>query len=138
MELRRVAPVVGLVALLAADLVLIGWAFRPAPADGYVAAATPTATSAGTSTQRSSASPRPSAKATPPKPVPLEQFISAVGPTVAWVVRGGSCANPHAVWVTDDEGDTWRQNGAPGRVMRLLPDSATQAQAVGGDKTCDM
>ena len=132
MELRRVAPVVGLVVLLAADAVLIGWAFRPAPADDYVPAASsstasarPTSTPSETSTE----------KFTTPKVVPVEQYITAVGPKIAWVVRAGSCANPDGIWVTDDQGDTWKRNGLPGRALRLLPESATNAQAVGADES---
>src|SRR5690349_5222439 len=103
MELRRVAPVVGLTVLLAADAVLIGWAFRPAPADDYVPAA------ATTTSARPSPSPSPTVtgKFTPPKVVPVEQYVTAVGPRIAWVARAGSCANPQGVWVTDDQGDSW-------------------------------
>ena len=128
MELRRVAPALGLVALLAADAVLIAWAFRPAPADGYVPAAAATT---------SSARPTPSVKATgkftPPTPVPVEQYVTAVGPTIAWVARAGSCANPDVLWVTGDQGATWTRNALPGRVLRLLPDSSKEAQAVGAN-----
>jgi hypothetical protein len=133
MELRRVAPVVGLVALLAADAVLIGWAFRPAPADGYAPAAT-------SSTASSSARPTPTSSETStgkfvaPKAVPAEQYITAVGPRIAWVVRAGSCANPDGMWVTNDQGDSWTQNSLPGRALRLLPESATSALAVGADE----
>ena len=133
MELRRVAPAIGLVALLAADAVLIAWAFRPAPADGYVPAAAATT---------SSARPTPSVKATgkfsPPAPVPVEQYITAVGPTIAWVARAGACTDPGGVWVTGDQGATWTRNLLPGRVLRLLADSSKEAQAVGGDENCSL
>ncbi len=66
--------------------------------------------------------------------MPVEQYITAVGPKIAWVARAGSCANPDGMWVTDDQGDTWTQNGLPGRALRLLPESATSAQAVGADE----
>ncbi len=133
MELRRVAPAIGLLVLLVADAVLIGWAFRPAPADVFAPAA------AGTT---STAQPTPSASATgkftPPTPVPVEQYITAVGPTIAWVARAGSCANPGGVWVTDDQGATWTRNALPGRALRLLADSSKVAQAVGGDTKCSL
>ncbi len=130
MELRRVAPVIGLVLLLAADLVLIGWAFRPAPADDYVPAAAATSSSAGSTPKPS---PTATGKFTPPKPAPIEQYITAVGPTIAWVAQAGSCANPDGVWVTDDRGTTWTRNALPGRTLRLLAESSTKAQAVGAD-----
>lgn len=134
MELRRVAPVVGLVVLLAADVVLIGWAFRPAPSDGYV--------SAGVTTTQSP-TPRPSKSAAVQipqvKPAPVEQFITAVGPTTAWVVRAGSCANPGGVWVTGDKGDSWTRNGIPARMTRLVTTSEKQAFGLGGAGTkCDL
>ena len=119
MELRRVAPVVGLVVLLAVDAVLIGWAFRPPPADDYV----PTAASTSTG------------KFTLPKAVPVEQYVTAVGPDIAWVANAGSCADPGDVWVTKDKGDSWTRNALPGRVLRLLAESSTDARAVGGDES---
>ena len=134
MELRRVAPVVGLVALLAADAVLIGWAFRPAPADDYVpAASSSTASARPTSTPASTET--STGKFTAPRTVPIEQYITAVGPRIAWVARAGSCANPDGIWVTGDQGDTWKRNGLPGRALRVLAESATNAQAVGADES---
>ena len=134
MELRRVAPVVGLAVLLVADAVLIGWAFRPAPADDYVPAAT-SATASPTGTGRTP-KPASSTKVAPPKAAPLEEFIAAVGPRTAWVVRSGGCSDPGKVWVTDDGGDSWAAQSLPGRLMRVRPGSATSAFGVGGDKDC--
>jgi hypothetical protein len=134
MELRRVAPVVGLVALLAADAVLIGWAFRPAPADDYVPAAT-SSTASARPTSAPSSTGTATEKFTAPKRVPVEQYITAVGPRIAWVARAGSCANPDGIWVTGDQGDTWKRNALPGRALRLLPESATTALAVGADES---
>jgi len=133
MEVRRVAPAVGLLVLLVADAVLIGWAFRPAPADVFAPAA-----SATTSTARPSPSASATGKFTPPTPKPVEQYITAVGPTIAWVGRAGSCVNPGGVWVTDDQGATWTRNALPGRALRLLADSSKESQAVGGDAKCSL
>ena len=132
MELRRVAPVVGLCALLAADAVLIAWAFRGTPTDEAGPAAT---TRPLTST---SASPSPTRSAAAPKPVPVERMVAALGPTIAWVVQAGACDEPGAVWVTDDEGESWSRQDAPGRVLRVRPSSATEGFVSGGDDGCDL
>lgn len=137
MELRRVAPVAGLCALLAADAVLIAWAFRGTPTDdpGAAAGARPL-TSA-------SASVSPSASASPTaapalEPAPVEQMVTAVGPSIAWVVRAGSCGELGTVWVTDDEGASWSSREGPGRVMRARPTSADAAFVTGGDADCEL
>lgn len=140
MELRRVAPVVGLVALLAVDAVLIAWAFRPTPADTYAAAVTSsTGTGAGadgTTSTPTGTSTRPGKPAVV-KPAPLEQYIAAVGPDIAWVARAGNCTNTGELWVTADQGVSWTRSSLPGRVMRVKPASATEAFATGGDtKDC--
>src|SRR5690349_24754012 len=106
MELRRVAPAVGLVMLLAADLVLIGWAFRPAPADGYASSAS-SVTASPTGSRTASPSPTSTVKVEPVKPAPLEQFIVAVSPQTAWVVHSGACTDPGTVLVTADGGGSW-------------------------------
>ena len=126
------APVLGLCALLAADAVLIAWAFRGAPVDDPGPAATAAPLSA-------SGSPSPAApSAATPKPAPVEQAITVVGPSVAWVVRAGSCKEPGTVSVTDDAGSTWTSQDAPGRVMRARPSSATAGFVTGGDAECDL
>jgi len=132
MELRRVAPVLGLCALLAADAVLIAWAFRGAPVDDPG----PAATAAPLSPSASPSSATPAATAL--KPAPVEQAITVVGPSVAWVTRAGSCKEPGTVWVTDDSGSTWTGQDAPGRVMRARPTSATAGFVTGGDTKCDL
>ena len=139
MELRRVAPVVGLCALLAADAVLIAWAFRGAPTDdpGPVAGARPlTSASASASTSPSA---EPTSSAAPAlKPAPVEQMITAVGPSIAWVVRTGSCDERGTVWVSDDKGASWTSHEGPGRVMRARPTSADAAFVTGGDADCEL
>lgn len=136
MELRRVAPVVGLCALLAADAVLIVWAFRGMPTDDPdPAAATrpPTSTSAS-----ASPSPSPTGSAAALKPAPVERIVAAVDSTIAWVARAGACDEPGAVWVTDDEGESWSRRDAPARVLRVRPSSATSGFVTGGDDGCDL
>ena len=136
MELRRVAPVVGLCALLAADAVLIAWAFRGTPTeDPGLAAAPRPLPSISTS---ASASPSSTRSAASLEPVPVERIVAAVGPTIAWVAQAGSCEKPGAVWVTDDEGDSWSRGDAPGRVLRVRPSSATEGFVTGGDDGCDL
>ena len=131
MELRRVAPVLGLCALLAADAVLIAWAFRGTPTDPGPAASASPATS---SVAPSSAAPSGPAL----NPAPLEQSIAVVGPSVAWVVRAGSCTEPGTVWVTDDSGSSWSSQDTPGRVMRARPSSARAGFVTGGDAECEL
>ena len=65
--------------------------------------------------------------------MPVEKYVTAVSPTIAWVALAGSCVNPDVVWVTGDQGATWTRNALPGRVLRLLPDSSKEAQAVGAN-----
>ena len=132
MELRRVAPVVGLCALLAADAVLIAWAFRGTPTDDPGPAATAPAVTS------SSASASPTGSAAALKPVPVQRIVAAVGPTIAWVVQAGTCEKPGAVWVTDDEGGSWSRQDAPGRVLRARPSSATEGFVTGGGDGCDL
>lgn len=131
------APVVGLCALLVADAVLIVWAFRGTPVDdpGPAASARPLTSSA----PPSSASPSSAApSASTLKPAPVEQSIAVVGPSVAWVVRAGSCEEPGTVWVTDDAGSSWTSQDAPGRVMRARPSSASSGFVTGGDAKCEL
>ncbi len=142
MELRRVAPILGLCALLVADLVLIVIAFRPSlvQAVGLGAAdattASPSASSSPSpSTSGSRSSPAPAAAV---DPVPVERFVAAVSPTDAWVVEAGSCKEPGTMWVTTDGGGSWSQEDLPGRVLRARPDSATEAFVTGGDEKCEL
>lgn len=138
------APVVGLCALLAADAVLIVWAFRGTPVDDPGPAASVralTSSAAPSSPSPSSASPSsatPSASASAPKVAPVEQSIAVVGPSVAWVARAGSCKEPGTVWVTDDAGSSWTSQDAPGRVMRARPSSARGGFVTGGDAECEL
>ena len=132
------APVLGLCALLAADAVLIAWALRGTPIDDPGPAAgsgsvTSTASPWGSRTPSTS-----STTASALKPAPVEQMITAVGPSIAWVVQAGSCDEPGTVRVTDDTGASWSSQEAPGRVMRVRPSSAAAAFVTGGDAKCDL
>jgi hypothetical protein len=70
------------------------------------------------------------------KTMPVQQFVTAVSPGVAWVVRAGSCTDSGLMWVTKDGGDTWTRSDLPGRLLRLRPDSPTSAFGAGGDAEC--
>lgn len=133
MELRRVAPVLGLVALLAVDAVLIAWAFRPTPTDTYVAV-TVSSTGGGSTSAKPTRTPSTKPRPTAVKPAPLEQYVVAVGPDIAWVARAGNCANTGELWVTANRGVSWTRSSLPGRVMRVRAASASEAFATGGDK----
>lgn len=136
MELGRVVPVIGLTVLLVADAVLIGWALRPVPTDDFVPSTSSASASATPATP--AGSPKPSATPVDLKAVPVQQFVTATSPRVAWVVRAGSCTDSGSMWVTKDVGDTWKRSDLPGRLLRLRPDSATAAFGAGGDVECTL
>lgn len=139
MELRRVAPVVGLGAFLLADAALIIWAFRPAPAEGVDAAASPAASvvaSAAPTVSEPSESPSPTDTAPDIKVVPLTRMVSAVGSDVAWVADAGKCDEPGRVLVTTDGGKSWSAGDAPGLVRRVTASSGTEGFVTGGGEGC--
>ena len=112
MELRRVAPIVGLCALLVADLVLIVIAFRPSLVQAVGLGAADATSASPSASPSAPLSPSPSASgsrssaapAAGVDPVPVERFVAAVSPTDAWVVEAGSCKGPGTIWVTSDGG----------------------------------
>ena len=144
MELRRVAPVVGLGALLLVDAVLIGWALRPGPAEVADAvtgvsvasprgiATSPTPTASRSASPSASPSPSPAAVSV----VPLTRTVAAVGRSIAWVADVGTCTKPGQVRVTSDRGASWSSDAAPAQVLRIRPDSGTAAFLTGGDSRC--
>ncbi len=135
------APVVGLVALLAVDGALIVWAVRPLPAEvaGTVASAGPTM-SPSTPTATPSASPTseqtPSATPMTISARPLTRIAGAADDAVVWVAESGTCERPGTVWVSSDGGDSWSDKAAPGRVLRVKPETGTAAFVTGGDADC--
>lgn len=142
MELRRVAPVVGLVALLVVDAFLIAWALRPAPAvvaDAVSSSGSPSpGSSGGASTPAGRASASPSPSPADVEVVPLTRVATAVGDDVVWVADSGTCRRPGTVWVSDDRGASWSVEDAPGQVLRLRAESEVAAFVTGGDDGCDL
>lgn len=129
------APVLGLCALLAADAVLIGWAFRGTSVDPAGVTAARSATSSAPS---ASPSVTGSAGAPAVKVTDLTRFVAPVGPDVAWVVDSGSCKEPGTLWVTADGGASWQATDLPGRVVRARPSSVEAGWVAGGDSGCDL
>jgi photosystem II stability/assembly factor-like uncharacterized protein len=143
MELRRVAPVVGLVALLVVDGALIAWAVRPLPAEVAETVSTAgsstsppstTASRGAQSSPTSSASPTPSTVAA----IPLTRVAAAAGGGTVWVADSGTCQRPGTVYVSSDGGGSWSAQDAPGSVLRVKADSAEAAFVTGGDTACDL
>lgn len=128
------APVLGLCALLAADAVLIGWAFRGAPVDDPSLSASRAVTSSSPSVAPSDGdSDEPSGAV---RTVPLTRFVAPVDAASAWVVETGTCAKPGTLWVTDDAGASWTRETTPGRVVRARPSAAEGGFVTGGDTDC--
>ncbi len=144
MELRRVAPAVGLGALLLVDAALIAWAFHPTAAEvsaasgGSGTSGAPTPSASSTSPTPGSASPSASPSASAVRAEPLARVVAATGTDVAWVAQAGSCSAPGVVWVTTDGGDSWSRKKAPARVLRVRPDSGSAAFVTGGDSKCSL
>lgn len=127
------APVLGLCALLAADAVLIGWAFRGTSVD-------PAGATAGRSVSSSASSASPSVTGSSDAPAVkvtnLTRFVAPVGPEIAWVVESGTCDEPGTMWVTADGGGSWARTDLPGRVVRAKPSSVASGFVTGGDAKC--
>lgn len=142
MELRRVAPVVGLGALLVVDAALITWALRPAPAEVAEAASGRASASPGASSDASTpaggASASPSPDPADVEVVPLTRVVAAAGDDVVWVADSGTCRKPGTVWVSGDRGASWTVEDAPGQVLRVRAESDLAAFVTGGDEDCDL
>ena len=128
------APVIGLCVLVAADAVLIGWAFR-----GTTLEEPPTSTVARTVV--STPTPTPTAPdvvsgAPTLEVVPLTRTVAAWSATEAWVFDAGTCAKPGPMWTTTDAGATWSREKTPGSVLRAKLRSATTGFVTGGDTKC--
>ena len=137
MELRRVAPVVGLGALLVVDAALITWALRPAPAEVAEAASGRASASPGASSDASTPAGRASASPSPDpadvEVVPLTRVVAAAGDDVVWVADSGTCRKPGTVWVSGDRGASWTVEDAPGQVLRVRAESHGRF-VTGGDE----
>lgn len=142
MELRRVAPVVGLGALLVVDAALIAWALRPVPVEvveAVSAGASAAPDASGTPTSPAGgATPSPTPSPSDIEVEPLTRVASAVGDDVVWVADSGTCRRPGTVWFSDDRGASWRVEEAPGQVLRLRAETDASAFVTGGDEDCDL
>jgi len=116
---------VGLLALLVVDLLLVALAFRP-DAAGAVAQASPPVSSPTTSTSTTTAS--ASAGATP-----VAEVIAAVDGKRAWRGTLGSCRDGGAsLEVTTDGGRTWTKQDAPVPALgRVQPVDAERGFVIG-------
>lgn len=124
------APVLGLCALLAADAVLIGWAFRGAPVDDPSVAARPgtsSTPSVGPSVAGSSGAPSGLLAVSP-----VTRFVAPAGPEAAWVVDAGTCTAAGSIAVTVDGGGSWDREDLPGRGMRARPSGQESGFVTGG------
>jgi hypothetical protein len=130
----------GILALLALDLVLIVAAMWPSAAPALPSAMPSTAVSTAMSASPSSAAPSPtptlSASAPPVEAAPLARLVSSVGRDIAWVVDTGSCSTAGTSFRTKDAGSSWTSHPAPGYVTRVRPSSADTAFVVGGGRDC--
>ena len=134
MESRKSVALMGLLALLVLDIVLVAWALWPSAASTNVSSPTPIAT----------ATPEPTDAHEPPAPtevpagppVPLTRLIAAVTPDIAWVADAGSCGRPGSVHVTRSRGEEWTAHETPGSVTRLRTTDGSSGFVVGGDADC--
>ncbi len=114
----------GLLALLVVDVLLVALAFRP-----DAAGASPTATAAASVT---TASPTTSA---PPalEAAPVKEVVVAVDGERAWRAALGTCQDGGArLRVTDDGGSTWTKRAAPARALgRVQPVDADRGFVIG-------
>ncbi len=122
----------GLLALLVVDALLVALAFRP---DAAEASATPTPVPAATSTAAASAT-TPATRVA--ESTPVTQVIAAVDGKRAWRATLGTCRDGgSSVSVTDDGGRTWtnRETAAPA-LGRIQPVGTTRGFVIGAPKDC--
>ena len=132
----------GLVALVALNVVAVGWALR----SNDTTAASPPPTSAGSPSASVRPSSTPSVKPSPPAtaaatttPVaPLQTILVAINDKAAWRINVGTCAKGGAkVATTTDGGTTWADAKAPlGTIVRVRPTDGQTAFVVGAGSTC--
>jgi len=139
MDLRRALPTIGLVTLLALDLVLVVWALWPSDAPVPPASAEPSSSASPSRSASASPSPSPSASEVPSGPTPVSRALTALDARTAWLATTGTCEEPGGLQVTSNTGGTWTASETPGAVTRIRPSDRTVAFVVGGSgKGCDM
>ena len=121
----------GLLALLVVDALLVALAFRPDAAEA--SATTPTPRPAATSTATTTTAATKGAEA-----VPVTDAIAAVDGKRAWRAKLGTCRDGGStISVTDDGGRTWtkRETAAPA-LGRIQPVDSTRGFVIGAPKGC--
>ena len=132
----------GLVALVALNVVAVGWALR----SNDTTAASPPPTSIDSPSASVRPSSTPSVKPSPTAPgtattapvAPLQTILVAIDDKAAWRINVGTCAKGGAkVATTTDGGTTWADAKAPlGTIVRVRPTDGQTAFVVGADATC--
>ena len=132
----------GLVALVALNVVAVGWALR----SNDTTAASPPPTSVGSpsasvrpsSTSSAKPSPPATGTATTAPAAPLQTILVAINDKAAWRINVGTCAKGGAkVATTTDGGTTWADAKAPlGTIVRVRPTDGQAAFVVGAGSTC--
>jgi len=137
----------GLVALVALNVVAVGWALRsndttpvsarstiiPATATTEESSPTPSLTPSGTSSTTATTD----TATTAPAPR-LQTILVAINDKAAWRIDVGSCAKGGAkVAITTDGGATWAHaKTSLNTVVRVRPTDSQSAFIVGADSTC--
>lgn len=135
MQSRKSFALVGLLALLVLDIVLIAWALWPSAPHTNASSPTPLATSTPEPSDDGSGPTSPTEVPAGP-PVPLTRLIAAVTPDIAWVADAGACGRPGSVHVTTSRGEEWTAQETPGSVTRLRTTDGISGFVVGGDQDC--
>ncbi|HEY5223443.1 MAG TPA: hypothetical protein VIJ18_10415 [Microbacteriaceae bacterium] len=141
--IRRRWIIIGLVAFIVVDILLIAWAVSAArtphsnedPANSGLNTPAPTTSSTASSRPTASTTPAPTAVSLPDATQPT-RIISALDANTAWRAATGACpATPGTLQGTSDGGATWKNSDAAGpagasAIIRLSVQSATQTDAV--------
>ncbi|MBE3074653.1 MAG: hypothetical protein IMZ75_06860, partial [Actinobacteria bacterium] len=139
---------VGLVGLVALNVVLVGLALRSNHTSGIdtspVSSAIPSTrvvvSPSPTPSETSSTTATPTATATAARAqaAPLQTMLVALDNQRAWRVRAGSCsAGGATLATTTDGGKTWSDANAPlRRIVRVRPTDSQNAFVIGADSNC--
>ncbi len=122
---------VGLLALLVVDALLVALAFRPDAAEASASAPTPVPAATSTATTTTAATKAAEA-------VPVTQAIAAVDGKRAWRATLGTCRDAGStVEVTDDGGRTWtKRDSAASALGRIQPVGTDRGFVIGAPKDC--